>query len=48
MNNVDYDKNKFDIDEYSNLHPKTKSQKKKGVSADDRYGKEVNRPWKTK
>lgn len=40
MNNVDYDKKKFGVDEYGNLIPKVKkSKKKKGTSADSRYGK---------
>ena len=42
MNNVDYDKKKFDVDEYGNLIPKVKKSKKKkrkGVNAENRYGK---------
>lgn len=44
MNNVDYDKKKFDVDAYGNLIPKvkkSKKNKKKGTSANSRYGKEM-------
>ena len=44
MNNVDYDKEKFDMDEYGNLIPKTKKDKKKGIDADSRYGKKIHSP----
>ena len=40
MNNADYDKKKFDVDRYGNLIQKVKkNKKKKGTSADSRYGK---------
>lgn len=48
MNNVDYDKKKFDVDGYGNLIPKVKkNKKKKGASADSRYGKNIKTiEWK--
>ena len=35
---TDYDKTKFDMDEYGNLIPKKPI---KGITADGRYGKDV-------
>lgn len=40
MSNPDYDKKKFDMDEYGNLCPK---KTKEEVDADNRYGKWVEK-----
>ena len=40
MRNPDYDKKKFDMDEYGNLYPK---KTKEEVDADNRYGKWIEK-----